>query len=268
MATMHPLISTTELAHRLDEVVLNDIRWALTDPDHGRQDYQAGHIPGAVFVDLDTDLSSEPGPGRHPLPDPGVFAQTLGRLGIGPSDEVVVYDDMNNTIAARLWWMLKSIGHDRVRVLDGGYQRWVEEGRLVERGDTTRDRTTHPQGDFAGVATRHDLAGRPHVDARPADRYRGEVEPVDPKAGHIPGAINLPATGNTGDDGRFLAADDLLQRFDQVGDGAVVSCGSGVTACHNALAMVVAGRKMPHVYVGSFSEWSNLDLPVNVGDDP
>lgn len=265
---MRPLISTSELASRLDEVALCDIRWALTDPDYGREDYLAGHIPGAVFVDLDTDLAASPGSGRHPLPDPRMFAETLGRLGITPADEVVVYDDMSNTIAARMWWMLKSIGHDLVRVLDGGYQRWVEEEKQIEQGDHERTRTEYPYAEFTGVATHHDLGDRPHVDARAVDRYRGDIEPVDPKAGHIPGAINLPAMGNTRDDGRFLSSTDLLRRYDRVGEGAVVSCGSGVNACHTALAMVVAGRNMPDVYVGSFSEWSNLDLPVNVGDTP
>ena len=267
------IIDTETVQQNLDhpDWRIIDCRFSLADTEKGRLAYQASHLPNALYAHLDEDLSAPiiPGQtGRHPLPGAETAAQMFSKWGIDGRVQVVVYDDMKNTIAARLWWMLKSIGHDRVRVLDGGYQRWVEEGRLVERGDTTRDRTTHPQGDFAGVATRHDLAGRPHVDARAADRYRGEVEPVDPKAGHIPGAINLPATGNTGDDGRFLAANDLLQRFDQVGDGAVVSCGSGATACHNALAMVVAGRKMPHVYLGSFSEWSNLDLPVSVGKDP
>ncbi len=265
---MQPLISTNELADRLDEVVLNDIRWALTIPEHGRQTYEAGHIPTAVFVDLNTDLSSEPGPGRHPLPDQGEFARALGQLGIGRSDEVVVYDDMENMVAARMWWMLTSIGHDRIRVLDGGYQRWVQEGRPVDTGHFVRTATTYPEMEYTGVATRHDLADRPLVDARAEVRYRGDHEPVDPKAGHIPGAVNLPATDNTDETGRFLPAVDLLRRFDQIGDDAVVSCGSGVTACHNALAMVIAGREMPDVYVGSFSEWSNLDLPVSTGENP
>jgi len=265
---VQPLISTNELADRLDEVVLNDIRWDLTNPDHGRQTYEAGHIPGAVFVDLNTDLASESGPGRHPLPDQSEFAKSLGRLGIGRSDEVVVYDDMENMIAARMWWMLGSTGHEKVRVLDGGYQRWVEEGRPVDTGHFVRAHTTYPEIEYTGVATRHDLTDRPLVDARAEVRYRGDHEPVDPKAGHIPGAINLPAADNTDETGRFLPGVDLLSRFEQIGDDPVVSCGSGVTACHNALAMVIAGREMPDVYIGSFSEWSNLDLPVTTGDRP
>jgi len=265
---MQPLISTTELEDRCDEIKLHDIRWSLTDRNNGRITYEAGHIPSAVYVDLDTDLAAAPGAGRHPLPDPKAFASTLGRLGISPSDEVVVYDDMQNTIAARMWWMLRSIGHDRVRVLDGGYQSWFDEERPVETGNFTRDSTRYPPVEFTGVALRHDLVGRPHIDGRASARYRGDHEPVDPKAGHIPGAFNLPTTGNTDADGRFLSAQTLSQRFDPVADGSVVSCGSGVTACHNALAMVIAGREMPDVYVGSFSEWSGLDLPVNTGNEP
>ncbi len=268
MMTMQPLISTTELAERLDEVVLNDIRWDLTDPNYGRHTYETGHVPGAVFVDLDTDLASESGPGRHPLPDPSGFAETLGRLGIGAADEVVVYDDMKNTVSARMWWMLRSIGHERVRVLDGGYQRWVDEGRPVDTGNVTRNGTTYPKVEFTGVATRHQLEDRPHIDARASARYRGEYEPIDPKAGHIPAAINIPATGNTAEDGRFLGSNDLLRRFERIGENTVVSCGSGVNACHNALAMVLAGLEMPEVYVGSFSEWSNLDLPISIGENP
>ena len=265
---MQPLISTIELAERLDEVVLNDIRWSLTDPERGRQTYEAGHIPSAVYVDLDTDLAGKPISGRHPLPDPNEFAKTLGRLGIKTSDEVVVYDDMQNTIAARMWWMLRSIGHERVRVLDGGYQRWADEGRPVDFGNVVRTRTSYPNVVFTGAATHRDLKDRPHVDARAAVRYVGEFEPVDPKAGHIPGAINLPATDNIDKAGRFLTPDHLGQRFGGLGDNAVISCGSGVTACHNALAMVIAGMEMPDIYVGSFSEWSNLDLPVNTGSNP
>jgi len=267
---MQPLISTGELEDRLDEVRIHDIRWALTDPSHGRSHYEAGHVPGAVYVDLDTDLAAQPGSqsGRHPLPHPREFAATLGRLGITVADEVVVYDDMQNTIAARMWWMLRSIGHDRVRIVDGGYQRWLEEGRPIQTGDFERDDTVYPTIEFTGVAFQDDLVGRPHVDGRSGDRYRGDHEPIDPKAGHIPGAINLSTAGNTDASGRFLTAETLAQRFEGIGDDPIVSCGSGVTACHNALAMVIAGRQMPDLYVGSFSEWSRLDLPVSIGDIP
>lgn len=265
---MEPLISTSELADRLDEVVLNDIRWALTDPERGHQTYLVGHIPTAVYVDLDTDLAARPGAGRHPLPEPKEFAKTLGRLGVMASDEVVVYDDMQNTIAARMWWMMRSIGHDRVRVLDGGYQRWVDENRQVDTGNVVRAETSYPDVNFTGVATHGDLESRPHVDARAPARYRGEFEPVDSKAGHIPGAINLPAADNVDETGRFLPESDLSERFAGLGHNTVVSCGSGVNACHNALAMTIAGLEMPDIYVGSFSEWSGLDLPVTKGRHP
>lgn len=248
-------------------MVLCDIRWSLADPTHGVSAYEEGHISGAVFVDLDRDLSGDPGPGRHPLPDPEVFSATLGRLGIAPHREVVVYDDAEGMIAARMWWMLRAIGHRRVRLLDGGYRAWVGEGRPVESGTNHPVPVAYPGPiSFSFVATRDDLGERTLIDLRSAARYLGLEEPVDPKAGHIPGAINLPAEGNLAPDGRFLTPAALARRYREIGSDAVVYCGSGVTACHGALAMVLAGRDMPDVYVGSFSEWSRLDLPVATGD--
>lgn len=267
MSIPPPLIGTEELSRRLDEVVICDIRWSLTDPSHGVNAYESGHIPGAVFVDLDRDLSAEPGPGRHPLPDPDSFLATLGRLGITPQSGVVVYDDAEGMIAARMWWMLRSIGHRQSRILDGGYRVWVGEGREVETGRNQPTPVTYPGPvSFSGVAEREDLEGRTLIDLRAAARYEGRQEPVDPKAGHIPGAVSLPAEGNLATDGRFLAPATLANRYRDIGSDAVVYCGSGVTACHGALAMVLAGRDMPDVYVGSFSEWSRLDLPVATGD--
>lgn len=262
-----PLMTTEELARRLGEVVVCDIRWSLTDPDHGIAVYERGHIPGAVFVDLDRDLSSEPGPGRHPLPDPASFLDTLGRLGITPQSEVVAYDDARGMIAARLWWMLRSMGHRRSRLLDGGWQAWLEEGRPVETGISEPAPVSYPgPAAFTGVAQLEELGGKTLIDLRAARRFTGEEEPVDPKAGHIPGAMSLPAEGNLRDDGRFLSPRALARRYREVGSDAVVYCGSGVTACHGALAMVLAGRDMPEVYVGSFSEWSRLELPVATGE--
>lgn len=247
--------------------MLCDIRWSLTDPAYGVSAYEQGHIPGAVFVDLDRDLSAEPGPGRHPLPDPEVFLTTLGRLGITPLSEVVVYDDVQGMVAARLWWMLRSIGHRKSRLLDGGFQGWVEEGRQVETGFNDPAPATYPGPvSFQGVADRPDLEGRTLVDLRATRRYTGEEEPVDPKAGHIPGAVSLPAEGNLADDGRFLPPPAMASRYREIGSDTVVYCGSGVTACHGALAMVLAGRDLPDVYVGSFSEWSRLGLPVATGE--
>lgn len=267
---MHPLISVDELASASSDVRICDLRWDLVDPSKGRPTYELGHIPGAVFVDLDRDLAGPPGEtGRHPLPQVADFAAVLGRLGIGADSHVVVYDDAAGRIAARLWWMLRSIGHEQVQVLDGGYQAWVAAGHDVGVGTVTPSPTTYPVPDgFAGVVTHDRLGGRPVVDARAEDRYLGEVEPVDPKAGHIPGAINIPSSENLDDRGLFLSPDRLARVYDHLPAGPVVSCGSGVTACHDALAMVVAGRPMPDVYVGSFSEWSRRDLPVATGPNP
>ena len=266
----HPLIGPRELADRIDELVLCDLRWSLTDPTHGRATYEAGHVPGAVFVDLDRDLSAPPGlRGRHPLPAPEAFGKTLGRLGIDPDSEVVAYDDSGGAIAARLWWMLRAIGHSTSRVLDGGYQAWVDAGHEVETGWNEPVAVPYPTPKgYAGVVDLEGLRGKTIVDARAGERYRGEVEPVDPKAGHIPGALSFPHSENLADSGGFLTTEQLVERFSSLPDGAVMSCGSGVTSCHNALAMVVAGRRMPLVYVGSFSEWSRRDMPVRTGSTP
>lgn len=270
MTAMHPLISAQKLAGILDDVVLCDMRWDLTDPNKGHDTYRAGHLPGAVFVDLDTDLSAPPGDnGRHPLPTTKTFAETLGRLGITPDSHVVVYDDMQGRVAARMWWMLRSIGHDEVQVLDGGYQAWLAANGSVETGDVTPDPTQYPEPErFEGVVGHDQLDGLVVIDVRAEERYQGEVEPVDPKAGHIPGAINIPTDRNLNEDGRFHAAGDLAAVYQSVPDDVAVSCGSGVNACHSALALTLAGHPMPDVYVGSFSEWSRRGFPVNTGTDP
>ena len=264
----NPLISAAELADASGTVKLFDLRWSLTDPTHGINAYQSAHIPGAVFVDLDQDLTGE-GDGRHPLPAIADFTVTLGRLGVGGDDHVIVYDDMKGTIAARMWWMLKSIGHNHVRVLDGGIQAWLGAGYPLATGVEHPALAVYPEvGDFTGVVTHADLADRLVIDVRAPERYRGEHEPVDPKAGHIPGAINLPTTGNLDSNGRFLPPGELAIRYDGVSDNPVLSCGSGVNACHAALAMELAGVGVPDIYVGSFSDWSTRDLPVHTGDKP
>ena len=266
---MHPLITVDELASRLESIHICDIRWDLTDPDRGRATYEEGHIPGAVFVDLDRDLSAPPGnAGRQPLPDPADFAATLGRLGVRPASHVVAYDDVAGRIAARMWWMLRSIGHDEVQVLDGGYPAWIDAGLDVEDGAVFPAPTDYPAPDgFTGTVSHDQLQGRTVVDARAAERYRGDFEPVDPEAGHIPGAINVPTSVNVDEDERFHDATTLAGIYDGL-ESPVMTCGSGVTACHDALAMVVAGREMPDVYVGSFSEWSRLGFPVTSGPKP
>ncbi len=261
---MHPLASAATLD---GTVALYDLRWDLVDRSKGRADYELSHIPGAYFVDLDTDLADPPGAGgRHPLPPIEEFTSTLGRLGITPETHVVVYDDMGGRIAARLWWMLRSIGHDRVQVLDGGFKHW--DGP-TESGWNEPTPAHYPDVEgFTGVAESHHLDGRTVIDARAGERYRGEFEPVDPKAGHIPGAVNIPTGSNLNADGTFLDESTLATVYEQIPANSVVSCGSGVTACHDALAMVLAGHPMPDVYVGSFSEWSRKDLPVEMGDSP
>jgi thiosulfate/3-mercaptopyruvate sulfurtransferase len=263
-----PLLSATQLAERLASARVFDLRWSLTDPNHGVQAYLASHIPGAVFVDLDRDLSAREGHGRHPLPSVADFVETLGRLGVSREDDVVVYDDVSGAVAARMWWMLESIGHQRVRVLDGGFAAWVEMGLPVEAGTTTPEPKTYPRATgFTGVVHFDELEGRALADVRAAERYRGEVEPVDPKAGHIPGAVNYPITDNL-EGGLFRGGEALARRYRELPEDGVIYCGSGVNACHTALALIVAGRPMPDVYVGSFSDWSQRDLPVTTGPHP
>lgn len=268
MARVSPLITIAELGRRFDSVKLFDLRWSLSNPGHGVDEYVNGHIPGAVFVDLDHDLAATEGDGRHPLPTISEFVATLGRLGIERHDEVVVYDDMAGAVAARMWWMLESIGHRGARMLDGGLLAWVDEGYPLQTGRVTPIATTYPAvTGFTGVARYDELEGRALADVRAPERYRGEVEPVDPKAGHIPGALSYPTARNL-EKGRFRSAGDLARVYRDFPEDGVVSCGSGVNACHAAFALVIAGRPMPDVYIGSFSDWSRRDLPVHTGPNP
>ncbi len=277
MTHASPLISPEALALRLDDpsVRIADVRWVLGDPAAGRAAYDAGHIPGAIFVDLDRDLAAPSGPGRHPLPDPAAFARRLGDLGFGSDDFVIACDDVLGTVAARLWWMLDNLGHERVAVLDGGLRAWRGAGLPV----TTAPSAAGPQSmrlaeAWTNVVDRDELiAGFDDVtllDARVAERYRGDTEPVDPRAGHIPGAVSAPARVALGADGRFLVPDGLAARLAAVAPPerpVVVSCGSGVTACHTALALRLAGRPDAILYPGSFSDWSRTDLPIATGPE-
>lgn len=276
------LITPRELAAILGEVTLLDVRWRLAGPP-GAESYAQGHIPGAVFCDLDTDLAAPPGRGgRHPLPAAADFQAAMRRLGVSGSRPVVVYDDADATAAARAWWCLRYFGHGDVRVLDGGFRAWVEEGR-----ETSTEVPTPAPGDFTArpggmpMLTAEDAARVADqgvlLDARAAERYRGEVEPIDPVAGHIPGAVSAPTTANVGDDGRFLPPQRLRARFEALGvvpgtagggNGGVpvgVYCGSGVTAAHEVLALELAGVRAA-LYVGSWSEWiTSPDRPVATG---
>jgi len=275
------IIDVGTLATHLGEEGLRviDCRHDLSDPGAGRHAYAEGHIPDARFLHLDEDLS---GPrdgrnGRHPLPDPDEFAARLGRRGIRADDQVVAYDDVGGAIAARLWWMLRWIGHDRVAVLDGGWRAWREAGHPVETQIHEALPTTHGvhPGSVAAIGTQA-LRGALEraevllIDARSPDRFRGENETLDPVAGHIPGAVNRFFRENL-QGGRFRPADELRAEFlallgSRNPTEIVHQCGSGVTACHNLLAMEIAGLSGASLYPGSWSEWcADPSRPVATG---
>ncbi|WP_448641429.1 sulfurtransferase [Geodermatophilus sp. URMC 63] len=267
-----PVVDVTWLDASRGDVRLADVRWYL-DGRSGRAAYDAGHLPGAVFVDLDRWLAAHgsPAEGRHPLPEPEVFAEGMAGLGIGDGDTVVAYDDAGGVIAARLVWMLRATGH-QAALLDGGMAAW--DGPLEQTApDPPRASFTArpwPAGQLAGIDDAADPANVV-VDARDTQRFRGEQEPLDPRPGHVPGAVNVPCRGNLDASGRFLPADELRARFTAAGvtgDSTVVSyCGSGVTACHNLLALELAGLPAGRLYPGSWSQYSHaLDRPVAVGD--
>ena len=269
-----PVVDTRWLVGR-DDVVLADVRWYL-DGRSGREAYDAGHLPSAVFVDLDRWLRSpgEPTDGRHPLPEPTAFAHAMASLGIGEHDVVVAYDDAGGTVAARLVWLLRASGH-RAALLDGGLRTW--SGPLTTAVPDRPPAVFHSRpwpvealASTAEVAARLDDGGAVVLDARAGERYRGEVEPVDPRAGHLPGARSLPATANLTEDGRVLPVAQLRDRFATVGvrsgTAVVSSCGSGVTACHTLLLLEHAGLGPGRLYPGSFSAWSSdPDRPVATG---
>lgn len=279
---MDPVISAEELLAIRDRVVIVD---AQSGPDADTR-YQVRHLAGAVHVDLDLDLAEKPADpahgGRHPLPDVERFARTLGLLSIDPSSHVVVYDDKNGSnAAARFWWMLRALGHERVQVLDGGLAAGIAAGLPTDAGrEAQTAKPPYPStgwelgialADEVGVAG-HDPA-RLVIDVRDAVRYRGEIEPFDPNPGHVPGAINVPFASNLGPDGRFLTAEELAAKYrallgDRAPEQVIVHCGSGVTACHTLLAMERAGIRGPKLYVGSWSEWGRSGRPIAKGGDP
>ncbi len=277
------LISTAELAARLGEpnLVVFDVRHNLTDPHAGQREYRAGHIPGAFFLDHEQDLSAARTGrnGRHPLPERADFAAVMSSRGVGPDTDVVAYDASGGTFAAHLWWMMRWLGHVNVRVLDGGWQAWVDAGYSVTQEDTQPAQpgsTAWANPGESAIPVEDVLANLPTqaftlVDARAANRYRGEVEPLDPVAGHIPGALNRPSNENLQPDGFFKRPDVLGQEFDALLAGRrardiVHQCGSGISACHNLLAMEIAGLSGSRLYAGSWSEWcADPDRPVAKG---
>ncbi|GDY30299.1 sulfurtransferase [Gandjariella thermophila] len=282
---MHPLISTSDLARAVaagERPTLLDVRWRLGGPP-GRLDYERGHLPGAVFVDLDTELAGEPGAGgRHPLPEPDTLQEVLRRAGVRAGHPVVAYDAGDGSTAARAWWLLRWAGHRRVAVLDGGYAAWVAEGRPVTTevphpapGDIEVRPGAMPvlDADAAARLAREGLL----LDARAPERYRGDTEPVDPRAGHLPGAVNAPFSQHIGGDGRWRAPAELAERFAALGargDRPVGAyCGSGVTATSVVLALEVAGvtsaERPAALYAGSWSHWcTDPARPLATGDQP
>jgi thiosulfate/3-mercaptopyruvate sulfurtransferase len=277
------LTSSDDLASRLGERHLRivDCRFDLMAPDAGRQAYLEGHIPGAVYADLDRDLSGpvRPDSGRHPLPDVKDARATFSRLGIDSDIDVVCYDASGGAIASRMWWMLRWLGHCRVTVLDGGLQAWLARNLPLEAGAQEVARRDFVGTDDTGrvltseevVATLDTVDERPLVDARDAARFRGELEPIDARAGHIPGTLNLPLAACLKDDGTWLEAEALRRVLEPIlGDDETVPwsvmCGSGVTACHLAISGLLAGYREPRVYIGSWSEWiRDPSRPVGSG---
>ena len=269
-----PVVDAAWTAAHRDELVLADVRWYL-DGRPGRAEYDRGHLPGAVYVELEDWLAAHASPqdGRHPLPDPEVFARGMRALGIGDGDTVVAYDDQGGVIAARLVWILRATGH-AAALLDGGIAAW--EGPLeTEPARREPAEFTARPWPAEALASADDAAdpGNAVIDARQRERFLGEgPDPVDPRPGHIPGARSLPTREHLGEDGRLLGRDELRRRFEAAGvDGAkpVVSyCGSGVTACHNLVVLEHAGLGAGRLYAGSWSQWSNdPDRPVATGED-
>jgi len=256
-------------------IVVLDCRFDLSNPEGGLRAYLAGHIPGARFADLNKDLSApvNSDSGRHPLPDPQVLAAALERLGIGDQTQVIAYDEVNGSFAARAWWLLRWLGHGPVAVLDGGLKAWIAAGGSLQSGDDkalpaenlSAVRFT-PRADASAVVGTEQVASllsdprQVLVDARLPERFTGVVEPIDAVAGHIPGALNHPFTRNLQQDGRFLKAPELRRLWEERLKGqpprhVVAMCGSGVTACHNLLSLEVAGLSGAKLYAGSWSEW-------------
>jgi thiosulfate/3-mercaptopyruvate sulfurtransferase len=281
-----PLVSCEWLARHLvhPDLRVADVRWSLVDKDKGYREYREAHIPGAVFLDVDTDLAAPRGngPGRHPLPAPESFAAAMSRAGIGPRTHVVAYDFGDGSTAARLWWLLRYFGHEQVSLLDGGIKRWVADGHPVETHVQTYAPaafTPEPHSErVVDAAAIERLRADPRalvLDVRMTERYEGRREPVDPVAGHIPGAKNRPYPANvrSAEDPRFLASEKLREAFEQLGAGRVgriaCYCGSGVNACQTLFALELAGFREALLYEGSWSDWCSVPTrAVATGPQP
>lgn len=276
-----PLVSVDWLAANIAHPSLRvaDVRWALAGPP-GRERYEGGHIPGAAFVDADRELSSPgEGPGRHPVPTPEKLAGVLGRAGIGDEYVVVAYDDAGGSIASRLWWLYRHYGHDGAcAVLDGGIAAWTHAGHAL-----TTEPPAHRPATWTPGEPRDDVVGTDEVvgmsrgsalllDARAGERYRGETEPIDPRAGHVPGAHSAPWAANLDSDGRFLPPEALRARYAALGAGerpTIAYCGSSLSATHDLLALELAGIRGARLYEGSWSDWSSdPSRPVATGATP
>ena len=267
---MRPLADVLWLREHLGEpdLMVVDCRFTLGEPGAGRRAWLSGHVPGATFIDLDSELANEPGErGRHPLPGADTFEAAARRAGIGPDSRVVAYDEAGEGGAVRLWWLLRHFGHEEVAVLDGGLVAWREAGGPLSTGEETVE-----PGGFVARAREGDTADADEaaaapvlLDARAPERFRGEWEPIDPVAGHIPGAVNVPSA-ELAPGGRFLEPAELRARLERAGAGpgrgVVAYCGSGVTACTIVLAAELAGLHPARLYPGSWSEWSRGGRPV------
>jgi thiosulfate/3-mercaptopyruvate sulfurtransferase len=274
MGAFGPIVSPEWLREHIDDADLRiiDFRWYLIG-GKGRDAYERGHIPGAVFVDLEAVTGREGG-GRHPLPTAEQLEQEMQRAGVSNATKVVAYDDVGGSVASRLWFLLRFFGHESQAVLDGGIGAWGAPLETRQPGVSRGDfRSSKPdRSRILGFDDVRGLAGVPLIDARAGERYRGEKEPIDPKAGHIPGAISAPWAENLGPNGRFKSPEELRKRFAELGigddKGAVAYCGSGVNATHDLLAMELAGIKNGRLYAGSWSDWSSREAPVATGTEP